>query len=58
MIEQNHTNLGFTQTHSDPLNDLRTGYIQLIAAKHKIETPNDITGIDKKQLNCDCKDLL
>ena len=48
-----YTILGFTQSHSYPLDDI-DGFYQLIAGSYKSDRPNIITGIDKIHLNCDC----
>ena len=48
-----YTILGFTQSHSYPLNDL-DGFYQLIAGSYKSDKPINITGIDKIHLKCDC----
>ena len=50
-----YTILGFTQSHSYPLDDI-DGFYQLIAGSFKSEKPINITGIDKVQLKCDCFD--
>ena len=50
-----YTILGFTQSHSYPLEDLERFY-QLIAGLYKSERPINITGIDKVHLKCDCVD--
>ena len=47
--------LGFTQSHSYPLDDIE-GFYQLIAGLYKSERPINITGIDKVHLKCDCID--
>ena len=47
--------LGFTQSHSYPLDDIQ-GFYQLIAGLYKSERPINITGIDKVHLKCDCID--
>ena len=44
--------LGFTQSHSGPINDF-DGFIQLIPRSNKSEKPIDITGIDEIHLRCD-----
>ena len=49
------TILGFTQSHSYPLEDIE-GFYQLIAGLYKSERPINITGIDKVHLKCDCID--
>ena len=48
-----YTILGFTQSHSYPLNDI-DGFYQLIAGSYKSDEPINITGIDKIHLKCDC----
>ena len=50
-----YTILGFTQSHSYPLEDIE-GFYQLIAGLYKSEKPINITGIDKVHLKCDCVD--
>ena len=50
-----YTILGFTQSHSYPLQDIE-GFYQLIAGLYKSERPINITGIDKVHLKCDCID--
>ena len=50
-----YTILGFTQSHSYPLEDIE-GFYQLIAGLYKSERPIKITGIDKVHLKCDCVD--
>ena len=50
-----YTILGFTQSHSYPLEDIE-GFYQLIAGSYKSERPINITGIDKVHLKCDCVD--
>ena len=50
-----YTILGFTQSHSYPLDDLE-GFYQLIAGLYKSDSPVNITGIDKVHLKCDCID--
>ena len=47
-----YTLLGFTQSHSYPLDDI-DGFYQLIAGSYKGDKPINITGIDKIHLNCD-----
>ena len=47
--------LGFTQSHSYPLEDIE-GFYQLIAGLYKSERPINITGIDKVHLKWDCVD--
>ena len=48
-----YTILGFTQSHSYPLDDI-DGYYQLIAGSYKSYKPINIIGIDKIHLKCDC----
>ena len=48
-----HTILGFTQSHSYPLDD-KDGFYQMIAGSYKSEKPINITSIDKVHLKCDC----
>ena len=50
-----YTILGFTQSHSYPLDDI-DGFYQLIAGSYKNEKPINITRIDKIHLKCDCID--
>ena len=50
-----YTIVGFTQSHSYPLDDIE-GFYQLIAGSYKSERPINITGVDKVHLNCDCID--
>ena len=50
-----YTILGFTQSHSYPLDDIE-GFYQLIAGSYKSERPINITGVDKIHLKCDCID--
>ena len=50
-----YTILGFTQSHSYPLNDI-DGFYQLIAGSYESDKPINITGIDKVHLKCDCID--
>ena len=50
-----YTILGFTQSHSYPLDDI-DGFHQLIAGSYKSDKPINITGIDKVHLKCDCID--
>ena len=50
-----YTILGFTQSHSYPLDDI-DGFYQLIAGSYKSEKPINITGIDKVHLKCGCID--
>ena len=46
-----YTILGYTQSHSYPLDDI-DGFYQLIAGSYKSDKPNNITGIDKVHLKC------
>ena len=48
-----YTILGYTQSHSYPLDDI-DGFYQLIAGSYKSDKPINITGIDKIHLKCDC----
>ena len=48
-----YTILGFTQSHSYPLDDI-DGFYQLITGSYKGDRPINITGIDKIHLKCDC----
>ena len=48
-----YTILGFTQSHSYPLDDI-DGFYQLIAGSYKSDKPINITGIDEINLKCDC----
>ena len=48
-----YTILGFTRSHSYPLDDI-DGYYQLIAGSYKNDKRNNITGSDKIHSNCDC----
>ena len=50
-----YTILGFTRSHSYPLEDIE-GFYQLIAGSYKSERPINITGIDKVHLKRDCID--
>ena len=50
-----YTILGFTQSHSYPLDDI-DGFYQLIAGSYKSDKPINITGIDKVHVKCDCID--
>ena len=47
-----YTILGFTQSLSNPLNDI-DGFYQLIAGSYKSDKPVNITGVDKVHLKCD-----
>ena len=48
-----YTILGFTQSRSYPLDEIE-GFYQIIAGSYKSDKPNNITGIDKIHLKCDC----
>ena len=48
-----YTILGFTRSHSYPLEDI-DGFYQLIAGSYKGNKPINITGIDKIHLKADC----
>ena len=48
-----YTILGFTQSHSYPLDDI-DGFYQLIAGSYKSDKPIKTTGIDKVHLKFDC----
>ena len=48
-----YTILGFTRSHSCPLDDIE-GFYQLIVGSYKSDKPINITGIDKIHLKCDC----
>ena len=48
-----YTILGFTRSHSYPIDDIE-GFYQLIAGSYKSDRPINITGIDKVHLKCDC----
>ena len=48
-----YKNLGFTQSHSCPLDDI-DGFYQLIVGSYKSDRPINITGIDKIHLKFDC----
>ena len=48
-----YTILGFTQSHSYPLDDIDDFY-QLIEGSYKSEKPVSTTGIDKVHLKCEC----
>ena len=50
-----YTILGFTQSHSYPLDDI-DGFYQLIAGSYESDKPINITSIDKVHLKCDCID--
>ena len=47
-----HTILGFTQSHSYPLDD-KDGFYQLIAGSYESDKPNNFTSFDKVHLKCD-----
>ena len=48
-----YTILRFTRSRSYPLDDIEEFY-QLIAGSYESDKPNNITGIDKLHLKCDC----
>ena len=48
-----YTTLGFTRSHSYPLDDIE-GFYQLISGSYKSDRPINITGIDKVHLKADC----
>ena len=48
-----YTILGFTRSHSYPLDDI-DGFYQIIAGSYTSEKPINITGIDKIHLKSDC----
>ena len=50
-----YTILGFTQSHSYPLDDI-DGFYQLIPGSYKSHKPIIITSIDKDHFICDCID--
>ena len=50
-----YTILGFTQSHSYPLDDF-DGFYQTIVGSYKSERPINFTSIDKVHLKCDCID--
>ena len=50
-----YTILGFTQSHSYPLDDI-DGFYQLISGSYKNERPINFTNVDKVHLKCDCID--
>ena len=50
-----YTILGFTRSHSYPLEDIE-GFYQLTAGSYKSERPINITGIDKVHLKCNVVD--
>ena len=45
-----YTILGFTQSHSYPLDDIH-GFYQILPSSYKSDKPNNITGFDKVHLN-------
>ena len=48
------TILGFTQSHSGLWNDPPQRFVQKIPGTYKGSNPNNITGINKIHLKCDC----
>ena len=48
-----YTILGFTESHSYPLDDI-DGFYQLIAGSYENDKPINMTSIDKVHLKCDC----
>ena len=50
-----YTFLGFTESHSYPLDDI-DGFYQLISGFYEGNKPINITSIDKVHLKCDCID--
>ena len=48
-----YTILGFTQSHSYPLDDIEGSY-QLIAGSYESDKPINITRVNKVHLKCDC----
>ena len=48
-----YTILGFTQSHQGPLKDIE-GFYKNLTGSYKSDKPNNITGIDKIHLKCDC----
>ena len=48
-----YTNLGFTQSHSYPLEEIN-GFYQLTAGPYRSKKPVNIAGIDKMHLQRDC----
>ena len=50
-----YTILGFTKSHSYPLDDI-DGFYQLIAGSYKSERPIKIASVDKIHLKCNCID--
>ena len=48
-----YTILDFTRSRYYPLDDI-DGFYQLVAGSYKSDKPNNITGIDKIHLKCDC----
>ena len=45
--------MGFTQLQSSPLGDIES-FVGMIPGKYKSDKHNNITGIDKVQLECAC----
>ena len=50
-----YTILGFTRSHSYPLDDI-DGFYQFISGSYESDRPINITGIDKIHLKCNCID--
>ena len=50
-----YTILGFTQSHSYPLDDI-DGFYQLIAGSYKSDKPINTTGIDRVHIKCNVVD--
>ena len=48
-----HTILGFTRSHSYPLDDI-DGFYQILPGSYQSNKPINNTGIDKVHLKCDC----
>ena len=48
-----YTILGFTRSHSYPLDDI-DGFYRLIEGSYESKGPINITGVDKVHLKCDC----
>ena len=48
-----YTILGFTQSHSYPLDDIE-GFYQILPGSYEGDRPINTTGIDKVHLKCDC----
>ena len=48
-----YTILGFTQSHSYPLDDIE-GFYQILPGSYEGDRPINIIGIDKVHLKCDC----